>query len=192
MSLDHVVIGGAHVDAHNLERDFMNSLAAAVADLQANAQLAANAGGPIAYAENITAVKTVGPSVGAVIPGLTITIPPTTRDVWVEWGGQLGINVGGQGQGGMGLFDWTNGAFPPGPLDWAMASFSTNQAATNYGPVVFGKFRIGPVASDRVLSVGISTTQEGPDSHLSVFVRNGGLVPNTDTYARSWMGAYAL
>lgn len=147
-----------------------------------------NNSGPLAYAENITGYGTIAPTTGTVIPGVCIVIPANPGDIWIEYGAELGIATGGQGEGIISISEWTGGSFPTTVNDWALAHFDTAQASSVYGPSLTGKYRLGPTTIDRTFALGLATTQEG--STLSVYSRNGGITPNT-TYGRSWMAAYS-
>ena len=148
---------------------------------------AAGSAGPLAYAENISGINTTAPTGGTVIPGCCIMIPANSGDVWIEYGADIGVSLGGQGAGGVSIAEWTGGSFPVYPSDWALVHFDTGVAITPNGPTVRGAYHLGPTTTDRVFALGASTTQEG--SSLATFTRNGG--GTNQTFGHSWIAAYA-
>lgn len=148
--------------------------------------VAASTSGPLAYAENISALTTAAPTGGTTVPGCVITIPATAGDVWIEFGADIGISTAGQGNGGVSIAEWTGGTFPAGPLDWSLHHFSSADPVTANGPTVRGSYHLGPTTTDRVFAVGTQTNEEG--SALATYTRNG--ASTNKTYGRTWIAAY--
>lgn len=161
-------------------------------DAASNRFSAVNQGGTIAYAENITAQPTAAASsgLGTAIPGMVIYVPgnATNRDVYIEFGCQIGISTGGQGVAALRLSDWSNpAAWPSLPVEDCIFHFDSGQAATPSGPSIRYKTRIGQVTTDRIFVLSIWQFAEG--SSLSLYCRNGGAA--NASYHKTWMQAVA-
>lgn len=126
-----------------------------LANLQA-AQAAAltNQLGTLAYAENTTGVVTAVPANGnTVVPGTQIVVPPTNRDVWIEWEGLMVITTAGEGNLQLACYETTGAAVLRGAA--VEACGATSPAATNSFRLP-GKCKVGPSSSVRNFELRVS------------------------------------
>lgn len=104
--------------------------------------------GEIAYAENATAVTTPFTTVATAITGLVVSVPATSKVVWLEWDAHFQITVAGAGSLALSLYDVTSGA--------TLLQFTSREilAADAGTATVFpgnapGKYRLGTVATPK-------------------------------------------
>lgn len=123
----------------------------------------------LAYAENRSGLGTLGPpGVAAQILGTTVVVPPSARDVWLEYGAMLGVNAGGQGVINFAVWDITTGV--PAAIESLVTRCYSNEVVTVTKATPRGAVRVGPSDVLRRFYLAVATTVEG--SGLSGYVRN--------------------
>lgn len=148
--------------------------------------LAGNLMGPseslLAYAENSTSTLTLltAAANNVAIDGVNVFIPPTTKDVWLEWGGTIGITTSGQGQINFVVYDFSTGFAGLKIIGASINSFLTATPVHLNRASTFGKVRVGPSASSRVYYLAALLSQEG--SQLAGNILNGSQGLNTRTF----------
>lgn len=127
-------------------------------------------GGQIAYASNETGTATVFLTTVTPIPNVTISIPATDAEVWIQWAANLHLTVAGQGAAYTILYETTGGS--------AVAVDSTfTHCRDNAYPVTTqwaqhnGRARVGPSSVPRVFSLYGQLSREAGSS-LAVSSRN--------------------
>lgn len=166
---------------------FAESIAAgfdAVADQIKSLQ---NAGSLIAYTENNTGNLTtlVGASNNVAIDGVNIFVPPTTKDVWLEWSGTIGITTPGQGAINLVVYDFSTGFAGLKIVGAAITCFLTATPIGVNRATPFGQLRVGPSSSSRVYYLAAILSPEG--SNLAGNIANG----SQGVYSRSYLAAVA-
>lgn len=137
--------------------------------------------GTLAYAENTAGAYTYLTTADLPVPGVVVVVPPTEKDVWIEYQFGIQVVVGGQGVGMASIYETTGGTAVL--AGWSRTqSFTTGQAATANGPYHFGKFPVGPSDTTRVFVLYAKHIQDG--SSLALAIQN-------TTWAPTWMRAVA-
>jgi hypothetical protein len=99
--------------------------------------------GTIAYAENRTGTVTSFSSTSPVfVTGCFIIIPPTKRDVWVEWGVNLGISTAGGGEVYSAVYETTSGVAVA--IDSLMTKFESTVTTSNTAGGHNRRTKVGP------------------------------------------------
>ncbi|GAC1601694.1 MAG: hypothetical protein NVS3B21_29440 [Acidimicrobiales bacterium] len=193
-TLSRIASGTSRASFDSTEQAAWNVVATKAGTLE-QAALSATYGplaqpGMAAYAENISGQTTpgTGPGLGTPVNGCTIYIPSSNGfSVDIDFGCQFGISTAGQGSGGLLLSEWTGGAFPSLPLEFAIHHFDSAVAVTSDGPTVRGHYHLGVVTAPRYFILSVQSYPEG--SGLVVYARNGGAA--NASYGSTWMEAVA-
>lgn len=124
--------------------------------------------GLIAYAENGTSQGTTATSVGVAILGLSLIVPPTTTDVWLEWAATLGCNTAGQGSIILTAWEDNVGSVPRG---YSFHHLTSATPASVGLARSYGNCRVGPSPNLRTFYLAVAFYQEG--SSLDGYTVNG-------------------
>lgn len=147
--------------------------------------------GEIAYAQNRTNTPTtlngVGSSTPVAVDGCTITVPATTRPVWLMWACEFGISGGtavSQGKFVSVVYETTGGSAV------AVDQFKTSVPAEASTLSDFAdhhyEMRVGPADHTRVFQLYGRVDRDGGAATLTGFIRN-----LSTQYGSSWIAAVA-
>lgn len=126
----------------------------------------------LAFAENRTGTATTFDVTHTPIPACTISIPPTERPVWLEWGAQIGISGPAPSQGAVFtvIYELTGGTAVA--VDYHSSWVPSNAVATVEWDIHRGSTRVGPSTLHRVFALYAYVAREGGTNTLSAYVRN--------------------
>jgi hypothetical protein len=118
-------------------------------------EIDAAVGGTIATVENRSGATVVSTSAGTWLTGMSIVIPPTTKDVWIEWGIPTQLTVGGEGVVQTLLYEFTGGGAVIVGL--CAHKYQSSAVAATYGDTHDGRVGIGSSAIARTFSLYLAT-----------------------------------
>lgn len=142
--------------------------------------------GQLGYASNETTAVTQFANVATAVPFCLLVVPPSSREVWIEWGCALGLvapPVGGHGIISSVLYETTSGA--------VLTEVATNRVrSTDVATTLFctqrGSVRVGPSTVVRRFALyGLA----GKDAAATAFPTAN--FRNNLGQQKSWIGAMA-
>lgn len=148
--------------------------------------------GTLFYTENtcsLAGLVTTITTVATPIPGMVGVIQPTTADVWLRWGANIGISVVGAGLVTMRLYEITDAGtalVKSGPIVREVAA----GFVTAFGPTISGQWRLGPTTTTRQFYCDVILAREAGSS-LAAYLLNSYNNGAGAELAKTWFAAVA-